>query len=115
MSRPDSGHASSVAGSLLREQEHVRSLLHSLVLFWEPVGALTPAERDGFCATAAAFAHRLEHGMQLEEQRLFEAAQRVPADDRLGWAGEFARIEATRRGADAWRHDLATLAGRWLA
>ena len=103
-----------LAGTLLREQEHARGLLHSLVLFWEPVGELTPAERDGFCATAMAFAHRLGRGMELEERRLFAAAQQVPADDRLGWREQFAHIEAQRTSAAQWHEDLAALAQRWL-
>lgn len=107
--------AAELAGAVLRAQEDARSLLHSLVLFWEPVGPLTPAEREGFGATAFAFANCIERGMELEESRLFDLAQQVPVDDRLDWPVQFAAIEASRRSLAEWRADLAALTQRQAA
>ena len=51
--------AAATVGELLRLHEEVTELSHSLVLFWEPVGELSPAERSGFADTAAGLASRI--------------------------------------------------------
>ncbi len=102
------------AGGVLRTHEHGRALLHTLVLFWEPVGPLTDAERAVFVEAARAYAAHLHRAIELEECVLFPAVERwVPADDRLGWTGAFARVETERSSLDGWLPALEALARRW--
>lgn len=101
------------AGAVLRTQEDARSLLHSLVLFWEPQGELTGPERAGFAAAVHAFAAALRRGMLLEEQQLFAAARAIPGDDRLGWEQACGDAERGRRPASEWRRELGALRRRW--
>lgn len=103
-----------LVGELMRMHEQVGELLQALVLLWEPVGDLTPAEQLGFAETATALTSLVARMQELEERRLFPACDAVvPADDQLGWADQFAELERQLRGADAWRAPLRDLATRW--
>jgi hemerythrin-like domain-containing protein len=103
-----------LVGLLLGQEQQSRDLLLALILFWEPVAALTPAERAGFVAAARAYASRSLDAMAVEERRLFPLAERaIPADDRLGWARAFGTIEAGRPSLQDWQPVLAQLAARW--
>ncbi len=105
-----------LVGELLRMQDEVCELIHSLVLFWEPLGELTPAERAGFADTASALGSRLQRMQELEERDLFPACDAtVPPDDQIDWVEAFARLEAERAPRADWRARLSTLAGCWLA
>lgn len=107
--------AATLVGELLRMQDDVSELIHSLVLFWEPLGELTSAERAGFADTAAAFAARQRRMMDLEERQLFPACDAaVPADDQLDWVAAFARLEAERAPRADWQRRIDALAGAWL-
>ncbi len=88
--------------------------MHALVLFWEPLGDLSPAERRGFCDSVEALVLRLQRMQQIEEDVLFAACDRaVPADDQLDWPALFATFERNRTGAGAWSQRLAPLARSW--
>jgi len=104
-----------IVGELFRLHEEISELLHSLVLFWEPLGELTSEERAGFAATVDALVARLERRQELEEQVLFPACDRyVPADDQLHWLQEFARLEVERGTRSQWCDEIDALATRWL-
>jgi hemerythrin-like domain-containing protein len=108
--------AASLVGELLRLQEEVTELVHTLVLFWEPVGELTPAERDGFANTIGACSTRLLRMMELEEREVFRCCDAiVPADDQLDWADAFAHLEGERTPRDAWVRELRALQKKWPA
>lgn len=108
--------AATLVGDLVRMHDEVGELLHSLVLFWEPVGELTPAERHGFAETAATLVARVQRMQELEEREVFPICEAtVPADDLLGFCAQFAGLERARGSAAAWRPRLAALAQRWLA
>lgn len=107
--------AAATVGDLVRLQDEVRELLHTLVLFWEPTGDLTPEERLGFADAASTFASRVTRMQAIEERELFptwEAA--VPGDEQIGWQQRFAELECTGGTVDAWRHRLQPLAARWV-
>lgn len=105
-----------LVGELLRIQEEVTDLVHSLVLFWEPVGELTPAERTGFADTVAALATRLGRMHELEERYLFvECDHAIPADDQLDWAEACTKLEANRTSRDSWVSQVTALAHKWPA
>jgi hemerythrin-like domain-containing protein len=104
------------AGDMLRTQELLQSLLHSLVLFWEPVGELTAIERTGFAETALLFVQRAEAMLDAEELRLLPMAEsQVPADDRLGWPAAFAELDGVRGPAALWLPRLREIAAHWAA
>lgn len=108
--------SAAIVGELFRLHEEIAELLHSLVLFWEPLGELTPDERNGFAATVDALVQRLERRQQLEEQELFPACDRyVPADDQLHWLEEFTQLEVERGRRSEWVDQIDALATRWLA
>ena len=108
--------AAALVGELMRMQEEVTELVHSLVLFWEPVGELTPDERRGFAETVAALTARVLRMQELEEQRLFPMCDAaIPADDQLDWVTNFSALDADRGGAMAWGNCIGTLARRWSA
>lgn len=107
--------AAEAAGLMYGEHDETRELLHSLMMFWEPIDDLSAAEREGFARTATTYAQRLGRHMEIEEQRLFRSAERlVPADDLLTLAEEFSHLDRTRRGARHWRPIIDELAARWL-
>jgi hemerythrin-like domain-containing protein len=109
----DDGHAGAV-GEALRLHDEIVELGHSLVLFWEPVGELSAAERAGFADTVDALSARVRRLAALDEQRLFPACETlVPPDDRLEWPRQFARIAATRTSRATWEQRLAPLLARW--
>jgi hemerythrin-like domain-containing protein len=104
-----------IVGELFRLREEIEELLHSLVLFWEPLGELTVQERAGFGAAVEALVRRLERRQELEEQVLFpDCARYVPADDQLHWLGEFERVETERGRRSDWSGQIEGLANRWL-
>lgn len=104
-----------LVGDMVRMQEEVQELLHTLILFWEPIGELTPAEQRAFADTAAMFAARVQRMQEIEERELFPACEAtVPADDLLGWRDQFAELERERGAGSAWRARLGELAQRWL-
>jgi hemerythrin-like domain-containing protein len=103
-----------LVGALLGQEQQSRDLLLALILFWEPVAALTAAERAGFVAAARAYASRSLLAMAVEEGRLFPLVERaVPADDRLDWATAFGTIAAGRASLQDWQPVLAQLSARW--
>jgi hemerythrin-like domain-containing protein len=100
-------------GDVIRLHEEVVELAHSLVLFWEPVGKLSPEERQGFADTADAVIVRLTRLREREERDLFPAVDAVvPADDRLDWNEQFERIERERSSRGSWTTWLGPLAAR---
>jgi hemerythrin-like domain-containing protein len=102
-------------GEAMRLHDEIVELSHSLVLFWEPIGELSPEERVGFADTVDAVVGRVQRVATLDEQRLFPACEAgVPPDDRVGWAAEFARIDAARTPRAAWCQRLAPLLARWV-
>lgn len=108
-------NAATLVGDLMRMHEEVCELLHSLILFWEPIGDLTPAEQQGFADTATTLIARVGHMQEIEERELFPACEAdVPADDLLGFRAQFAELERERATAAAWQPRLAALAQRWL-
>ncbi|MCK5944373.1 MAG: hemerythrin domain-containing protein [Planctomycetes bacterium] len=107
--------AAEMVGELFRLHEEITELLHSLVLFWEPLGELTDAERGGFAETVVALIARLERRQHIEEQLLFPACDRfVPADDQLHWLEEFNQLEVERGARAEWSDRIDALATRWL-
>jgi len=103
-------------GLLFGEHDDTRGLLHSLMMFWEPVDDLVPAERDGFAQTARTYAQRLDRHMEIEEQALFGPARHsIPADDRITLMERFEELDRERRGARYWRPIVAELETRWSA
>jgi len=107
--------AAALVGELFRLQQEIEEVLHSLVLFWEPLGELTREERCGFTAAVDALVHRLERRQQLEEQELFPACDRyVGADDQLDWLEAFAQLEVERGRRSEWSGKIDALTSRWL-
>jgi hemerythrin-like domain-containing protein len=107
--------AAAVVGTLMRLHEEISELSHSLVMFWEPMGDLTAAERSGFCETVNALIHRVERRQELEEENLFPACDSyVPADDQLGWRDQFAALEDTRGSREVWTRRIDALSSRWI-
>jgi hemerythrin-like domain-containing protein len=107
--------SAALVGDLLRLQDEVTELVHTLVLFWEPAGELTAAERSGFVATATALVARLRHMQQLEERELFSMCDAaVPADDQLEWLATFAQLDGERCPLAEWDTRIASLARDWL-
>ena len=105
--------SAALVGDLLRLQDEVTELVHTLVLFWEPVGELTAAERSGFAATADALVAQLRRMRELEERELFRTCDAfVPADDQLDWLANFARLDAERPRAE-WGVAIDRLARNW--
>lgn len=102
-------------GELLRLSEQVAELTQALVLFWEPAGELTAAERAAFAATADVLVARLRAMQRIEEHELFPACNTaVPTDDQLGWQEPFARLERARGSRAEWAARIDVLARRWL-
>jgi len=101
------------AGQAMRAQADALDLLHCLVLLWEPNGDLCDAERDSLLATSQALSRTLHRCMQLEEQHVFAAGNRIPGDDRMEWPRIVAEIAAGARSAASWRPELAAIAARW--
>lgn len=111
-----SERCAALVGELLRLQGEAVDLVHSLVLFWEPVDELTAAERAGFAEAVSQLGARLERMEQLEERMLFAACDAcVPPDDQLEWVAQFAATEAGRVSRDQWILELRPLARRWAA
>ncbi|HEX6812255.1 MAG TPA: hemerythrin domain-containing protein [Planctomycetota bacterium] len=107
--------AAATVGRLLRLHAEVTELSHSLVLFWEPVGELSPAERLGFADTAAGLASRILLMQSIEERELFPACDAsVPADDQLEWAATIQQQEAARGSCGSWARRITTLARKWV-
>ena len=107
--------AAELVGSLFRLREEIDELLHSLVLFWEPIGTLTEEEQQGFLAAVEALVQRLKRRQQLEEEELFPACNRfVGADDQLHWIPAFREPEVERGRRDDWSGQIDALANRWL-
>lgn len=105
-----------LVGEVLRVQEEVTDLVHSLVMFWEPVGELTPAEREGFADTIGALSTRLSRMTEIEERHLFvECDDAIPADDQLDWVDACAKLEGNRTPRDSWVTQMTALAHRWSA
>ena len=101
-------------GDVLRVHDEVVELVHSLVLFWEPADDLSPDERAGFADTVDAVAARLRRLARIDEEELFPACEAlVPADDLIGWAEDFARVDAARTSRATWTERLAPLVARW--
>lgn len=99
-----------LVGDLMRMQDEVVELTHSLVLFWEPDTDLTPAERSGFADTVDAVLVRLARMQQLEERQLFVACDAdVPADDQLDWLQRFSQLEDERGSCAVWAQRLQPL------
>lgn len=108
--------AAAQIGELFRLHAEVTELVHSLVLFWEPVDDLSPAERQGFANTVAALVARVRHMQRIEENVLFAACDAaVPADDQLDWVSRFAEFEAGRADRRTWARRLAPIARAWLS
>lgn len=106
--------AAAVVGEVLRLHEEVGELVCSLMWFWEP-SDLSAAERTGFGATVDALVRRLETLREIEETRLFPAAEsEVPADDRLEWVQSFA-ADGPERSIDRWIPRITALAAVWVA
>lgn len=109
-------HAAAVVGDLMRLHDEVTDLLHALVLFWEPSGELTAAERLGFADAAATLVARVRRMQQIEEGELFPTCEAVvPADDQLEWNQRFADIDRERSTAAAWWPRLTALQQRWAS
>jgi len=104
-----------VIGDLFRLQADVQDLMHSLVLFWEPVDDLSAAEQDGFAATVAAFTARLRRMQRTEEAAVFAVCDAVPADDQIDWVNRFRDIDAGRVDSTEWQKRLAPIVRRWTA
>lgn len=105
-----------LVGELMRLQDEVTSLSHSLVLFWEPVAELSPDERAGFAETVDNVASRIVRMRQIEEAELFPACDAaVPADDQLDWVHQFAQLEYERGARTLWAERLRPLLSRWRA
>ena len=101
------------AGILIIEHDETRELLHSLMMFWEPVDDLTPAERQGFAETARTYARRMQRHMEIEEGSLFRAARRlIPPDDLLALDASFGHVDE-RSSSARWRAKLVDLRSRW--
>lgn len=107
--------AAELVGELFRLREEIGELLHSLVLFWEPLGELTKEETVGFTSTVSALVRRLKRRQLLEERELFPACNRfVGADDQLQWLNEFRELENQRGPRGDWAGQIDALAQRWL-
>ncbi len=105
--------SAALVGDLVRLQDEVAELVHTLVLFWEPIGELTAAERDGFAATATALVTQLRRMQELEEHELFRTCDAaVPADDQLDWVARFELLDAERPRA-VWASRIDGLANDW--
>lgn len=103
-----------LVGDVMRMQDEAADLVLSLVVFWEPDGALTPAEQAGFADTVALLCQRLRRIQELEENDLFTTCEReVALDDQLGWCADFAQLERERGTAASWAERLAAIAARW--
>ncbi len=104
-----------LVGELLRLQDEVTELVHSLVVFWEPVGDLTMAERSGFAETVTALGVRMQRMQEIEERKLFAACDSVvPADDQLDWGPAFKHLDAGRTTRDTWALQVTALAKQWV-
>ncbi|MBL8748640.1 MAG: hemerythrin domain-containing protein [Planctomycetes bacterium] len=99
-------------GELFRLHADVTDLVHSLMLFWEPVDDLSAPERLGFADTVDALVASVRRMQKIEEGALFPACDHVPADDRLDWPRRFAELEADRAPL-AWSERIATLERVW--
>jgi len=105
--------SAALVGDLLRLQDEVTELVHTLVLFWEPVGELTTAERSGFAATADALVAQLRRMMEIEEHELFRMCDAtVPPDDQIDWVTHFQRLDAGRP-LHEWAAAIDRLAKNW--
>lgn len=105
-----------LVGELLRLQDEVTELVHSLVVFWEPVGDLTTAERSGFADTVTALGARMQLMQEIEERKLFAACDSaVPADDQLDWGPAFEHLDAGRTTRDTWVMQVTALTRKWVA
>lgn len=103
-----------LVGELARLHDEVRELTHALVLFWEPVGELSPEERAGFANTVDAVTSRARRMQQLEDTELYPTCDRVvPADDQLDWNRDWRQLEVERGGRSAWADEVHALADRW--
>ena len=109
-------HDAEQIGLALRLQDEALSIVHSLVLFWEPSGDLTPAECAGFADAVQSLAALCERMVDLEEREIFAVAtMRVPPDDRLDWPTAIAAIHHDRTSRAEWLPLLARLEQRWHA
>ena len=107
--------AAELVGELFRLREEIGELLHSLVLFWEPLGELTEEEKVGFTSTVSALVQRLKRRQWLEERELFPACNRfVGADDQLHWLSDFRQLERQRGQRQDWSDKIRALAERWI-
>ncbi len=105
-----------LVGELMLLQDEAAELVHALVLFWEPEGDLTAAERAGFADSVDLLAQRLTRMQEIEEQDLFPACEAaIPLDDLIGWLSEFAQIERERCSRTDWTARITQLAKHWSA
>lgn len=107
--------AAELVGELFRLRDEIGELLHSLVLFWEPLGELTDQEKVGFTSTVNALVQRLKRRQWLEERELFPACNRfVGADDQLHWLSNFRQLDRQRGERQDWADEIRALAERWI-
>lgn len=102
-----------VVGDLCRLLEEVTDLVHSLVLFWEPVDDLTKAERQGFADMTSELATRLRRMQSIEEHDLLPACSAAAPDDQLEWSQRFAELERGLDDLATWKGRLASVAAAW--
>lgn len=101
-----------LVGELVADHEASKTLLHALVLFWEP-GELRDDERDSFVEFARTYAARLRRHMAIEEQLLFPAIEALPQPLVDAIATEFTRVGSERRRAASWEREVAALERRY--
>jgi hypothetical protein len=78
---------------------------------WGLPAGLALGERAAMSATIRALDRILFQCMKIEEDQLFVAAMRPPADDLLDWHRE-SLLASDGRGAECWRQTLQGIADR---
>ncbi|MCY2955749.1 MAG: hypothetical protein NT107_01795 [Planctomycetota bacterium] len=106
------GLAVECVGEILRTQSEAKSLLDCLRVMWGLPAGLALGERAGMSATIRALDRILFQCMKIEEDQLFVAAMRPPADDLLDWHRESLVASDGGRGAECWRQTLQGIADR---
>lgn len=107
--------SAALVGELLRSHEAVTELVHSLIMFWEPVDDLSSSERQGFADTVTTLSSHVLRMQGIEETLLRACETTVPADDQLDWPQRFAELEVGRRSCRSWSKRLTDLARTWMA
>ena len=102
-------------GELFRLHADVTDLMHSLVLFWEPIDDLSIEEREGFAATVSAFVAQLRRMQRIEESEVFGACAAVPPDDQLDWSARFRELGRGRPDRTAWAKRIAPIVRSWVS